>query len=81
MLGFRLFDECGQDKGSIDSTASLSKAKLIRPKHALLLCYPGHGVSHPHGQEPQDVGGDRNGTVLAHGQGVPTLKMFEFVKC
>ena len=47
MLGFRLFDECGQDKGSIDSTASLSKAKLIRPKHALLLYYPGHGVSHP----------------------------------
>ena len=73
MLGFSLFDECGQDKGSIDSTASLSKAKLIRPKHALLLC---NGVSHPRGQEPQDVGGDRNGAVLAHGQGVPTLKMF-----
>ena len=67
MFSFGLLDQSRQNKGSIDGATSLSKTELLASKHLVLLCYAGHDVGHPDSQKPQDVGGDRDGAVLAHG--------------
>ena len=69
-----LHEKTLQHKHCIKSAPATTEAKLLGPKETLGLSDLCHDLSHPHGDQAEDVGGYGDGTEIGRIKRIATLK-------